>query len=284
MISCISVWLEEWAPDFVAFLNALEWAVRLRVPLHAVRVAGGNGNGDLSRFEWPAKKEETWPLLRLPDLTGGCTPETLPEICRLNHVELTIVDEMGTHSDGGLNVIGAFLPEALRAGLLQRGTEGRSASLLCASEWSPLERPMLVNNALVGCNPQFLHRASEICGLLRATPVVLTIAPTESDARRNQTLAKGIMAEEGLIAQFDYAAYCDLYAVIEMEANCRRCRHVFAPSELASPRRRLMRNGRALPSLDRSGSLSFLLLGTENACGETNSASEADWEAGFPNS
>jgi hypothetical protein len=281
MFSCVSVWLEEWAPDFTAFLHALEWAVRLRLPLRAVRSPGGSGNGDLSPINWPTKNRESWPPLRLPDLSEGCNPETLPEICRLNHVEWTIVDNRKVQPDRGLCVIGASLPGTFRAALVRRAMEGQSTSLICAPEWTPLQRPMLVNYAAIRSDHDFLHRASAVCGLLRATPVVLTIAPTETDAHRNQQIAKEIIAEEGLLAQFDYAAHCDLDAVVELEANCRRCTHVFVPGGLPDSRRRRMRNDLMLPRTGSPLSLSFLILGTDNAAGEFGSLADASREAGF---
>ena len=267
MFTCVSVWLEEWAPDFTAFLHALEWAVRLRLPLRAVRCPGGPGNGDLSRVNRPMKNRESWPPLRLPDLSEGCSPETLPEICRLNHVEWAIVDERKMQADRELSVIGAFLPETFRAGLIRQAIEGQSTSLICSPEWTRLRRPILVNYAAIQSDHDFLHRASTVCGLLRATPVVLTIAPTEADAHRNQQIAKEIIAEEGLLAQFDYAAHCDLDAVVKLEANCRRCSHVFVPGGLPSRRRRRLQNDLTLPKASPSQSLPMLILGTDNATG-----------------
>ncbi len=265
MLPRVTVWLGERNSDAVAFLNALEWAVRLRLPLRVVRVPGLPENARVGAVDLPAENLESWLPVRLPDLAGGFTFAKLPEFCRLNQVEYAIIDELDEHSDRGLCVVSAFLPEQIRALLIEQAFDRQSTSLLCASKWTMLKRPLLVNCAMIRSDRTFLHRASAVCGLMRATPIVLTIAPTEADARRNHDMAKEIMSEEGLLAQFDYAAQWDLHAVIRLEANRRRCTHVFLANDFVNPRRCSLRDDAELLVSGLSRSLSLVIFGTDSA-------------------
>ncbi len=258
MFSCVLLWLEERSPDLAAFLHALEWAWSLRVPLRAVGMPNGSMNGEMHRLTMPLRNENSGLPVRLPELNGNLSTETLAEICRLNDIEWSIIPENDLDSDSGLAVLSAALPAATRGQLLRRAVESQKAALLCASEWKPLRRPLLLHE-VNGQGRAFLQTASTICGQFRVRPVVLTIAATESEASRGQQFALSTMLEQGQLAQFDYAVHWDTSAIVELEANCRRCTHLIA-SSASGLRRRWGRAKLAASFLDLSRSLSVLVL------------------------
>ena len=256
------VWLEECSPDYSAFLHALEWAIRLALPLRAVRISCGSRTADPRRIEVQFSESNIWPPLRLPDLNSGCTLETFAEISCVNEVEWSIVEDHDVSSNAGVCVISAYLPEAARERLARKAFESRGATLLCASEWSPVRRPLILND-VHGGGKAFLQTASDICRRFRAKPVVLTVAATESEAIQGHHFARSTVLDQGQLAQFDYAVHWNLNAIVELEANCRRCTHLIADSNAGS-KRRWARRPTEMPFLDLSRSLSVLLLG-ENA-------------------
>ncbi len=259
MFSFVNIWLQDWSPDFAAFMHALEWAIRLRLPIRAVRVKNGLGSGQPRKIASSLASCDPWPPVRLPDLNRGFTPDIFSEICGLNNVELH-VEEKGTPDlDRGLNVVSAYLPAKLRESLITRAIREQAGLLLCSAEWKSVQRPMLLNDSQRQ-DQSFFHMAAEICSLFQVTPIVLTIGPTESDAHRGQQFARHTMADEGQVAQYDYAAHCDLNSVVELEAHCRRSAHLFVSNHTASSKRRWPRNEPVLPVLTLSRFLTVLVL------------------------
>jgi hypothetical protein len=168
-----------------------------------------------------------------------CTLASCAEACRLNGVEWVERDGLGLPAlETGLNVIGQFLPNDIRDMLLKRTCGGAAAfALICSPEWTPLRRVLLFNDAR-RADGTYLRRAAGACSVFDAAAVVLTIAPSEEDAQRGQQFARNVLEAEGVSADYDYAAACDLHTAIQVEATCRRCSHVFINGATVSPPRR----------------------------------------------
>jgi hypothetical protein len=213
MFQQVSVWLDELAPAQGAFAHALEWGRRLRLPLHGVRPVAGDGRGT----------------------PGSVIPERCAEACARNGVpwELSLCREAPARVTGEflrpqcLCAFGQSLPAALRGQLLRSSLSGAQAALLvCPQTWTPLSRVLLLNQGR-GPAGTFLPAAVEVCQALGVSPVVLTLARSETEARSRQRSAEEILAGHRLAGDFDFVVGCDVRAAVALEVHCRRCTHVF---------------------------------------------------------
>jgi len=211
------VWLDEFAPAASAFPHALEWAARLALPLHAVTPGAGSPVADRLRLCATAcvRNGVAWDVSPAPDsLAEARTQFFRPlELC----------------------VLGNALPPALRDGLLRESLHGtETCVLVCPRNWQPASR-ILVLHQESDAGSDFLRSALRLCRALAVTPVVLTVARTESEARRQQRLAGEVGAAERLVADFDVMVGCDVPQALARVARWRHCTHVFLEKPPAPP-------------------------------------------------
>jgi hypothetical protein len=248
----ISVWLDERTPDDGPFAHALEWAARLDLPLHGVVIPAGSNpavgakGGDEARTlqvcaERCKGRKVAW---------DGAVWQGAPELCVNDFL-----------NEGALCVYGQSLPPAQRDELLFWSLRGQSpASLVCPSTWSPLSRVLLLNQGKAP-GSSFLSAAAGVCRRFHTVPVVLTVARSESDARSYQRLAQDTFAAQHLLGDFDFVVGCDVRAAVVLEAQWRRCSHVFMERRTAPPWWRWLRGEPLKRLLGLSDVLTFFSLG-----------------------
>jgi hypothetical protein len=213
----VSVWLDEFAPAASAFPHALEWAARLALPLHAVTPSAEFLTADRLRLcaTACARNGVAWDVSPAPDSMA----------------------EARTHFFRPLElcVLGDGLPPSLRDGLLRESLHGNETCVLvCPRNWQPASR-ILVLHQESDAGSDFLLSALRLCRALAVTPVVLTVARSEVESRRQQTLAEEVCAAERLVADFDVMVGCDVPQAVARVARWRRCTHVFLEKQPAPP-------------------------------------------------
>jgi len=119
---------------------------------------------------------------------------------------------------------------------------------------------VLVNQATVPAS-SFLAEAARICCRFHTVPVVLTVARSESDARSYQRLAQDTFAAQHLLGDFDFVVGCDVRAAVVLEAQWRRCSHVFMERRSAPPWWQWLRGEPLKRLLGMSDALTFFSLG-----------------------
>jgi hypothetical protein len=262
MFRQVIVWLEYKSPDIATFVHALYWAERLHLPLHCIPIAGSRLDaGSKPAFEHRLPPFPSWPPLRLANSSRTWRLDDCAESCRLNGVEWIIRDRLGVTSVAqSFNVIGRALPGGVRQELLERVLrDDRAGALVCSSDWTPMQRVLLLNDARHS-NPSFVRHCAGLCCLFRASLSVLTFATTETEAQCSQQAVKNLLAAEGQLAQFDYAAGCDLATIVRVEALCRRCSHVFLDRETAGQRSPGRRASAARPFAAQNAALNFAMI------------------------
>jgi hypothetical protein len=237
MFQHVSVWLDGLSPDQGAFVHALEWASRLRLPLRGAF----SPMRDLSPYaEACHRKGVSWEVA-----------------VRQENPYLGVEDFFGPL---GLCVFGQALPPRLREYLLRCSLEGKqTATLVCPDAGAPLSRVLVLNQ---GRDPahSFLTSTARLCRVFQATPVVLTVARSEAEARLRQQAAQTLFTAHSLPGDFDFLVGCDLRTAVSLEARCRRCSHVFVERENASSWWRWLRGDIMRRLLRLADSLAFLSL------------------------
>lgn len=238
MFQYVAVWLDGLSPGRGAFVHALEWASRLRLPLRGVAFSAPR---DLSVYtEACNRKGVSWELA-----------------VRQENLYLGVEDFLGPLC---LCVFGQALPPRLREYLLRCSLEGQqTATLVCPDEAAPLSRVLVLNQGR-GPAHSFLTATARLCRLFQAIPAVLTVARSEAEARFRQQAAQALFARHGFPGDFDFLVGCDLRTAVSLEARCRRCSHVFVEREKASAWRRWFRGDVLHRLLRLADSLAFLSL------------------------
>jgi hypothetical protein len=212
----VSVWLDDLAPERGAFAHALEWASRLALPLHgtaATPPAWGGRMADYHRAE--------------ADRLEACAAA-----CARRGVSWTASPWQGPLADGvGLRVFGDALPPQLKQELLHRRD---AAVLMCPRSWEPVSR-VLVLHEHRDPDHRFLDAATRLCHAFDTTPVVLTVARTEREARLRQQAAEERLGARRQPADFDCIVGCEVRSAVAWVARWRRCSHVFVGRESAPP-------------------------------------------------
>jgi hypothetical protein len=85
----------------------------------------------------------------------------------------------------------------------------------------------LVVDQRCGAGDRFLDRVAEVCRAFHVTPVVLTVAGSERQARLRRRQAEETFAAWRQPADFDFVAGCDVRTAVACAARWRRCSHVF---------------------------------------------------------
>jgi hypothetical protein len=237
----VTAWLDELAPDQGAFAHALEWAGRLGLPLCGRDPSLKPRHADQSRAERIqacgsacARHGVAW---EAPAVGAACGPRPVE-----------------------LNVIGDALPPAVRAPLLRWSLiEEQTSVLVCPRAWRPVSR-VLVLNPEREPGGHFLADVLQLCRAFAATPVVLTVARTEVEARRRQRSAEEAFAAALTPADFDIVVGCEVRAAVARVACWRRCSHVFLAKDNSSPWQRWLRGDGRRRLVGASDCLAFLAL------------------------
>jgi hypothetical protein len=233
----VSVWLDELVPDQGAFPHALEWASRLRLPLHGIAWAAPG---------MPALAE------RLPRPAASCPSpprgmhvafEAYALACSAKRVPWDLSTWQGPFTSGvqeflrsaELCVFGNALPPAVKDELLRRSLRAPLASVLvCPRSWQPVGRALVLQEHRQP-GSRFLDAVVEVCRAFEVAPAVLTLAPSEAEARRRQKFAEQVLAGHRLPADFDFAAGSDPVRAVPLVARCRRCTHAIVERRSSSP-------------------------------------------------
>jgi hypothetical protein len=245
VIRQVSVWLDESAPAGGAFAHALEWAALLGLPLQGVAAPGARRP--------PAGPEADDAL---PGCGAACARRGVAWSGRGTSPTARGVDAL--LGPDALCVFGHSLPATLKGELLRRSNP-RTAALVCPSSWEPLKRVLILHQDR-GPDSPFLGTAAALCRAFQAEPVVLTVAASEADAQRRQEAARGILAAQRLIADFDFVVGFDVRTAVLQAACWRRCPHVFVEKQQVAPWRRWLSGDPLGWLMGRSECLTFLAL------------------------
>jgi hypothetical protein len=193
----ITVLLDHSTPYRGAFAQALQWARRLRLPVHGV---------SLCEQEKPAEFELVcdrfalrWDLSQLSDGAAfGLNQEFEP---------------------ADLVVFGHSLPTPKQKDVFR--TAARHATLVCPENYEPLSRMAIVDEG-GGGSSRFLSQAAELAHCCRVAPTVLTVGRSEQMVRHQQESAREILAAFGLDADFDSIVGSETRGIAANVARWRR--------------------------------------------------------------
>jgi hypothetical protein len=159
-----------------------------------------------------------------------------------------------------LCVFGSALAPAVKEELLRQSLRAPLASVLvCPRTWQPVRRALVLQEHRHPGN-RFLDAVVEVCRAFEVTPAVLTLAPSEAEARRRQKVAEKVLAGHCLPADFDFAAGSDPLQAVPLMARCRRCTHVIVERRSNPPWWRWLRGDTFTRLLGLSDSLAVLAL------------------------
>jgi hypothetical protein len=226
MLSCpfriVSVWLDELTPDCAAFLQGLEWASGLRLPLRLVVPLT------------PDREAPAWQACDAAEdeLRGVLEPLRLACLARGVSWDGAISSERPEAAirqflrAGELCVFANALPGAIKELVLWRSARDPSVSLLvCPRAWQPMRKLLVIQEAR---NPgsRFLNFVVDVCNAFRVAPTVLTVARDEEQARCLQQSAAKVLTAIESPADFDFLVGADTLTAVALAARCRRCTHV----------------------------------------------------------
>jgi hypothetical protein len=261
MFQRVSVWLDALAPDAGAFAHALEWASRLGLPLRGVLAAPGR-NPRQAKGEAETGKRRPEPdaeVAVLRTCEAACARAGIPwSVCVCEGAPALWAREFLSPLE--LCLFGHSLPGDLRTAFLRTSRQQKhTAALVCSANWHPLSRVLVLNQGRDPGNA-FLASAAQICRAFRVTPVVLTVARSEWEAHLRQAFAQNMFTRAGLGGDFDLVIGCEVGAAVALEAQCRRCSHVFLEKPSTPPWWRWLRGDALQRLLGLSEALTFLTL------------------------
>jgi hypothetical protein len=267
----ISVWLDKTAPNEGAFAHALEWAARLKLPLHAVAAPWLQP----SRRTRPQSLPITGAFLERGDPIQGSDwagDSARVRACGMACAEKGVTWNISIYDQGfpcgvehflqpsRLCVFGETLVRPFKHELLYRSLQSPQTSvLICSGVWQPVSNVLILHRTR-DPGSRFLDRVAEICLAFRVAPVVLTVAGSEEEARLRQRFAEETLAAHGLRGDFDFIAGCDVPTAVALGARHRRCSHVFVERQRVRPWWRWLRVDTMHRLLGLSDSLTFLTL------------------------
>jgi hypothetical protein len=180
MFGRLVVLLDHLAPPASVAAFVYQWQEQAASPVQVVAVPGR---------EQPFATVSKW---------LGCHPELIVR----RDGQLTTLWQYLRPDD--LLVLGPTVPPVERNWVLERLREpGSPAVLVCPDHYRPLERVLALNPDR-GPSASFLRQAVAITGSLRATPIVLTVARSEPEARSRQCQARTALAEQSVEVDFDF--------------------------------------------------------------------------------
>jgi hypothetical protein len=195
--------LDPGAPTGGAFAQALEWASRLRLPIHAIDTGLWKGELEHACAQACARLGVPWELTvrsgnQLQDLGEAVHAEDL----LIFNQSLPLTDQ--------------------RSLLLRIQRNGGPATLICPDSAVPLKRILMVNGP-GQLAPRFLESIVELCAAFQASLVVLTVARSERKAQRRQQSVREALAGQDVAVDFDFVAGAETALAVAQVALWRRC-------------------------------------------------------------
>lgn len=275
----VSVWLDDMAPTRGAFAHALEWASKLRLPLHGItsglKTRSHLGSAQHSRSVYPLSEAGDFgaPI----DLVDACAHACFRAGVRWDtdqdlKQKGVAIDSVPQSTE--LCVVGEALPALLRERLLHYSLETLQTVLVSPRTWRSASRALLVHRG----DPagRFLRNAADVCYAIGIPAIVLTVARSEIEARRLQHQAERVVASYELPFDFDFIVGCDVRTAVASVARWRRCSHVFVGKRDSASWWRWLRRNTLEQLLGLSESFTFLALpvssGPEPPCGGRSNA------------
>jgi hypothetical protein len=217
--------LDPLVPDKGPFLYALEWACRLRLPLHA-----------LIGPDRDACKEGTPPTAA--DRVSACTRVAAQRgvLWETTRWESDAVDRI-PHVVGpaDLFVASSALPETEKRHLFRYGLRhSKAAVLLCPSNWNTLSRVLVLHDDRP-YQESFLASAIALCRRWQAKPIILTVARSERRASLRQHFLEEILAHSGTDCDFDMLVGADVGVAVAQVMRWRQCPLVMMERQGAPP-------------------------------------------------
>ena len=210
MIRRIVPCLDDFSPRQVVFREALEWASRLHLPIHALCLRSeaeqSGENEERTCTEICSGLAVSWHVTRyLPQDISG-----VPEFLRPDDLFL-----LGQR------------PDAAEKEILLRYAGGPNGPTLgvCPDAFTPLSRILYIQQ---DNEPAEIALASvvELCRDLEAPLVVLSLAGSEREAWQQQRSAEATLVSYQYPADFDCLVGGDLRSAVVRVAGWRRCTHV----------------------------------------------------------
>jgi hypothetical protein len=247
-IEHVAVLLDPLAVRGGAFLQAVDWASNLEVPLRIVGRSSSRADA-------------------LLDGALGVPGEECAAACAERGVALDVVEcsQLGASAQHllrsrELTVFCGGLPAKIRETFLRWSVRARDAAILvCPAVCSPVSR-VLILHAPQGNAGGFFAAALTACRVVGGSPVILTVARTERQARRRQLVAERACYANRMAAHLDYVAGVDVPAAVASIARWRRCSHVVLEQRQAVPWWRRLRGDTLERLLGSTDSLTFLAL------------------------
>lgn len=231
VIKQVFVWPDGSLPTQSMLDHALEWASRLRVPLHAGCKGTLAGQAIVSSRDNPTGS--------VPSETGYALLRDYAERCERLGIGWSMESSVWENSDQGsrsstLHLFGTQNGGGLKLLPVPSSSEIKRLSgapiMLCPPIWKPLSRVLLLNTSWKP-SEEFFALASQVCKAFQVSPVVLTLARTERRARLRQQIAQQIYSHHFLPADFDFVVGRELPDAVASVANWRRCSLVLAEQQ-----------------------------------------------------
>jgi hypothetical protein len=199
--------------DSGAFGYALEWATRLRLPLHGVVLPAAGGV--------PAHAEHRAVAAGVQASVACARAGVAWQLCRWDRNGTDRLDRLV--GPGDLVVFGNAMPAASKKRWLRQLLhETLAALLLCPGDWTPPRRLLVLQEGSLS-GKRVLEAAESLCRDLPAAPVVLTLGVTLQAARHRQEVAREVLASRGLNADFDLIVGWNVREAVLSAVGWRRC-------------------------------------------------------------
>jgi hypothetical protein len=218
MIRRVVPFLDQFSPRQVVFREALEWASRLHLPIHALSLGVGTvfrADGDLIACEETCSRlGVSWRATHFSQDEITTVPDSLrPD-------DLLLLPQR---------------PGSVENEFLFRSAAGRlgPAVAVCPARFTPISRMLYVHSDDAPAETT-LGSVVELCRALEAPLVVLSLAGSERDAWRLQRAAEETLASYRYPAEFDFLIGWDLRKAVGRVAGWRHCSHVILERQSAS--------------------------------------------------
>jgi hypothetical protein len=202
-------------PGDELLVHALEWASALRLPLQILNPPKALACVPLE--EGRVVGEGYFLAGNARSASRGETPQAVESSSFTNQL----------FRPDGLSIFSTTLPGEIKNRLVRYSLiSSQNAILACSRSCSSISRVLILHGAHDEAT-RFLHCALSLCRLFGATPVILTVARTEIQARQGQRMAEEACLHHRTPALLDYAVGLQLRAAVLSIARWRRCSHVF---------------------------------------------------------
>jgi hypothetical protein len=236
MFRCISVLLNEPEARGGALAHASEWASRLRLPLRGLEWPVPAPNSPNGRWPRPVPRLPKAVAERLQGIAAisPAAREALGTACGRGEISWEATAWQGPPDLGAQHLFRPFelcvfeneLPSAFKEMLFSEVLRSaQTSAMICPPTWRPVSR-VLVLNQHQRPGDGFLDAAADICRAFEVTPILLTVARSEAEARALERSAEEAFARRRLTVDCDIVAGCDVTTAVARAVRWRRCSHV----------------------------------------------------------